>query len=87
MANQNTKQVSRVEAIRQSEQNIAQMERDLGILQGLEQDRRAAALRLEIDAAWTRHKRLLACQASKCACGDNCACAENCACAADCACA
>ena len=54
----------------------------LGMLQALEQDRRAASLRLEIDAAWTRHKRLLKCQESGCQCGDSCACAQDCACAA-----
>jgi hypothetical protein len=82
MANQDSKQVSLAEAIRQSEENIASMERDLGMLQALEQDRRAASLRLEIDAAWTRHKRLLRCQEAGCQCAENCACAQDCACAA-----
>lgn len=81
MANENRTPASREQAIRQSEENIASMERDLGILEALEQDRRAAALRLEIDAAWTRHKALLRCGNEVCKCGESYACASDCACA------
>jgi hypothetical protein len=59
MANTEEKPVSLQEAIQTSESNIRRMEDDLGILVALEQDRRAASLRLEIAAAWESHKELV----------------------------
>jgi hypothetical protein len=81
MANTESKPVSFQEAINTSESNIRRMEEDLGLLVALEQDRRAATLRLEIASAWERHKRLVRCSESGCQCADNCQCASDCACA------
>lgn len=82
MANTENKRVSLAEAIRTSEANLLQMEEHLGLLQALEQDRRAAALRLEIAAASERHKRLVRCAEAGCQCADDCKCGAGCACAA-----
>lgn len=82
MANTDKKRVSLAEAIRASEANLLQMEQDLGLLQALEQDRRAAALRMEIAAASEHHKRLVCCAEAGCQCADDCKCGASCACAA-----
>jgi len=80
MANTDNKPASLAEAIAASEANITSMEENLGLLVALEQDRRAATLRLEIAAAWERHKALVRCSEQGCQCADSCACGDACPC-------